>query len=303
MISPYSTCAKKINSHLNRFDILALLKLLDYKGYTTDKIRFKSNANLTSQKRIVERVEFIFEYVHITLNLGLLGTQTHLPSYWLKKLDHYTLDRPQLEALLILLDHMIILDFLGQLYPEINRYYFTQWHQIVQQHVFLDTTLSSMNLHWLLTHVFPEFDIILEQQPRVQSTQAKTHTFGMSTFNSTTTLGGIGFQTVSSLLIRLTLRYADYRHNLNWENEINYRLRHYVLVFFTNKSVNFDIVFTTSIPREGLRLQLQSQLGQDTLIGMDNRTKHIHLYEGQMVDAKPKPATQYGWTDLCRIQL
>ena len=80
----------KIQSKKDEFDFISLWRLLNYLGYANNRIRFKSYNSLVSQNSLIRKLSFDGQdekKVVITLNLGLLGPQTPLPSYFQKMID------------------------------------------------------------------------------------------------------------------------------------------------------------------------------------------------------------------------
>src|SRR5688572_15580168 len=87
-----------VSAHARHFDLVALVRLLEAHGYAPERTFFESNAELASASSLVESVRFwdgdeasfgevgaeraASAYVTVTVNLGLLGGQGLLPTYF-----------------------------------------------------------------------------------------------------------------------------------------------------------------------------------------------------------------------------
>ena len=86
---------KKILANIHKFDIFCLIRLLIDAGYALEEIQFQSHDSLTSQSKLIHDITFqntAARQVIITLNLGLLGVQSPLPSYFQKQIHKSTVD-------------------------------------------------------------------------------------------------------------------------------------------------------------------------------------------------------------------
>ena len=82
---------EKISQRIHEFDIISLLRLLMTMNYSPEEIRFRSHNSICSQPGLIHDIMFRHEPVReavITMNMGLLGAQSPLPSYFRKKMEN-----------------------------------------------------------------------------------------------------------------------------------------------------------------------------------------------------------------------
>ncbi len=154
-----------ITKRIHDFDLLPLLCVLQKAGYGPDDILFTSNASICSQTGLIQDIEFLTEPVRavVVLNFGLLGAQTPLPSYFMKRMDAMYFDSRAFEDFVGFFDHRIIRSYLMNLLPEINTDLFNDWEQVKKWYLGMIDLKSPGSLHWLFELVYPELDVMLEK--------------------------------------------------------------------------------------------------------------------------------------------
>ena len=84
------TTEQNIAQRIHEFDVHALLNLLHHIGYSPEEILFRSHLTTISPSSLLQRIEFLsvpFRRVVVTINLGLMGPNSPLPSYFFKMID------------------------------------------------------------------------------------------------------------------------------------------------------------------------------------------------------------------------
>ncbi|WP_299494625.1 hypothetical protein [uncultured Shewanella sp.] len=293
----------KIKANLVRFDLLALYRLLNHYGFGEDKIWFTSNHSLASQDRLIEAISFYGEEVQIVINFGILGAQTPLPSFWLKQIETDEVDGKQLSKVLGFLDHLVIQDFIGQIYPELNSQYFSNWATLVKQHMVLECMPTDTSLHWLFKLVFPEFNLTFSQNTAGVTLGSKSLIFGRANMGSLTTLGGKAKGANLNQLVELKLKTKDYRFYFNWEEEIKRRLQDYIFPLLDDKEIYLTINFQTDEPLQDIHLVNLSRLGIHSLSTGQQALRGVEVHSGFVRRVKPLKQNNSDWTDKCRIQV
>src|SRR4249919_2610040 len=80
----------RIEAEASRFDLRALLRLLAAHGYERHDLRFRSHPEDVSSGALIQAVSFEpapSRVVSIVLNLGLLGSNGLLPSYFAQLIE------------------------------------------------------------------------------------------------------------------------------------------------------------------------------------------------------------------------
>lgn len=165
-----------IHEHIWAFDLQALMRVLQYYGY--HEIWFRSHDNLTSEPRLIEAIEFIdvpdatewhepslsetsqeHKTVILTLNMGLLGPQSPLPSYTRQLRDTLMDKVEEFNYFIGFFDHWLIQYLVQQLYPELNASCFGHWQGYQARMLQLKNLTSRRGLHMLFDYVFPECEV------------------------------------------------------------------------------------------------------------------------------------------------
>ena len=81
---------KKIEKKIRLFDICSLVKILRSLGFHEDDIYFESHLNHSSPISLCEKITFSKHAprVLILLNMGLLSSQSSLPSFFIKYMEN-----------------------------------------------------------------------------------------------------------------------------------------------------------------------------------------------------------------------
>ena len=157
---------KKISKKIHGFDIISLLRLLMSMNYRLDEIRFNGHNSICSQSSLIYGIKFYNEPVRevvITLNLGLLSAQSPLPGYFRKKVESDITGSRRFNEFIGYFDHQLIRNYIFNLYPEINSFYFSSWELTKRRYLETLDLKSCNTLHWLFQIVFPELSVKVEK--------------------------------------------------------------------------------------------------------------------------------------------
>ncbi|WP_444944035.1 hypothetical protein ACJJIK_02065 [Microbulbifer sp. ZKSA006] len=290
-----------IRARLSEFDLLALLQLLDYKGFSSKDIMFIGNSSLTSQERIVEDVVIHDDGVDIIVNFGLLGAQTVLPSRWIKKLEKYRGVNEATEKVLGLLDHFIIVDYIASAYPSINTALFKDWRTTARYHLSLEKYRCSATFHWVFSIVFPEFYVGLSSANQTINKRCNDVVFGEGLDPQVVSLGGWRRTLTQAQSVVLRHKAKNYRANFDWQNEIKKRLNRYILPIISGMELSVSVRLLEYSRYSGFVLGGDSLIGRDSIISDTGELKYINIYEGVSNTYKSKP-DESSWSRVCQIQ-
>lgn len=147
----------KIIKHKAHFDLLALIRLLQEQRYTS--IWFESSDSLTSEVSIIDRIVFIETRVIITLNIGLLSPQSTLPSYFFRVRDEIIENVDDFNTFLHYFDHILISDYIRNMYPQLNSVYFGDWNRYKNTFLSLSNLKSRRTVHYIFAALYPEYSV------------------------------------------------------------------------------------------------------------------------------------------------
>src|SRR5689334_19920688 len=109
----------RVSARAKAFSIKALLDLLLARGYRREQILFQGNPE-GGASSLVQAVEFrrgAGIAVLITVNLGLLGDNALLPSYFLREIEH-SRDPERFYDFIRFFDHRLIENYVHAVWPE-----------------------------------------------------------------------------------------------------------------------------------------------------------------------------------------
>ncbi len=153
---------RRIVADAQRFDLRPLMDVLRQCGYTRDDIVFESAAHGRSAG-VVRAVRFRRRPVRsavVTVEMGLLGDNTLLPSYFYHVLERATeADRDRLTDFLRFFDHRLIEGMFLALHPEEVPALYRSWPEILRTFLRMSVPASIDTLHWLAQLYFPELRV------------------------------------------------------------------------------------------------------------------------------------------------
>ena len=158
------------------FDLVALHRALRRAGYGRDEIVFESNADRSSPGSLVESVRFERRGVRIAvveLNIGLLGADSVLPSYFAMLADSLP-DPEPFHDFIRFFDHKLIEDYVDAADPEGASGRYGDWDRIRRAFLGMLGVGSVSTLQWIMQSYFPELRVSV----RRQSVQTKSGAHG-----------------------------------------------------------------------------------------------------------------------------
>ena len=253
---------KKLNERLGDFDLISLLRLLKMHGIQEDAIWFSSHNSIASQNRVIESIKLINNNAFILVNIGILAPTGILPAYMRQFMDRADVDDISLQTFFKLFDHMLILSYLSQLYPEVNRSFFEDWQKTKRCYTELQNMRSECSLHWLFETAFPEFTVKLtplhySTTPHKSSTELGQLILGSKTDNTKEVLQRDSFN------VSLALRPELISTALDWPQTVRTRLDEWVFPWLHAFSMYLEIYLCTRTFGTHLKLFERSALGYD----------------------------------------
>jgi hypothetical protein len=309
-----------INARLNDFDILALLRLLKHHGFDEQSWWFSSHNNIVSQNRLIQSVSLKKEkdedeknkkeHVFIEMNMGLLASTGIIPEHIRKFMDHPDVDDNELQLFLTLFDHILISNYLAQIYPQINSVFFTHFAHTKACYTRLQNMRREVSLHWLLNTAFPECNIDITMAPGVENECYCRPILGKMTLGSAIDTQQKSANTELTVLLTLRAEWSDFK--FSWQAEMQKRITEWVIPWLQDFSMK--IVFYLRRPRShnSLKLQQQSVLGYDPFFThnqeqysskLEQHSFSELLHQQTLPIVVQSPIAQPQWEESWRIRL
>ena len=273
---------EKIRQSLHLFDPISLLRVLQYAGVPLDEINFRSHFSFASQSRLVESIDLINEALTLTFNVGLLSSQSPLPSYFFREIDEGLIELESFQDFINLFDHTLIKHYLQSIYPELNHYLFPNWSRSVRRRIRLQNMRTVAGVHWLFQRVYP--DLMLDVSKQGQERRIEIDGLKLGAFQ----LGDdaiFGRQVGRDVLgIRASI-YVDEEFDgtgTPWFKTIRNRFEQLVVPILSSVGVDLELVLVFSDRTMDLGFNETSFLGYDRIAGGDESDHRVVLFRGQL---------------------
>lgn len=220
----------KIAANAQRFDLRPLLVLLSSHGYKREQWLFESTSEGHSGG-IVRSVKFQtkpMRCVLITLNLGLLGDNTLLPSYFFELVERGG-RAERFHDFVRFFDHKLIENFIRAVYPEDDREIYRSWID-TQRSMFKMLGVASVStLQWLFKLFFPELHVHVSRRSFPNSTVSHAFRTGESRLDGTGILGRVYEAETAGLVADLCAEEEVDQAGRAWPGIVRSRLSNHVL--------------------------------------------------------------------------
>ena len=276
---------KNIAQKIHQFDLISLLQLLEFLGYQTEEIQFKSHHSSSSQPSLIHQIEFNNEpsrMVVITLNLGLLSVQTPLPSYFFKKLDAGYIDTKSFVEFIGYFNHFLIRNYLLNIYPETNRALFPDWELTKRRYLQMLDLKSCSTLHWLFELVFPELGVQAEKVALNRQLRTTHLKLGETILGTDAIFGEKSGVPVSGRRITLFSEFESTDPGEPWPREIKQRLDNLIFPILRSVGMDLEILLVIRMQKTWAKLKTDSYLGYDKIRGGEESYRRIRIFTGRL---------------------
>jgi hypothetical protein len=277
---------REIASRIREFDVLALLRLLQALGFEPQEIQFASHHSTTSQVGLIHDIEFLHEpvrLVRIILNMGLLSSQSPLPSYFMKKMDTGEVDTRSFVDFIGYFDHLSLQGYLEQIYPETNRHLFPDWPRTKRRYLHLLNLRSCVTLHWLFQSVFPELGLSVERVSLPRGVKTTPLRLGEVTLGSDAVFGKKTSIPVLGRRVTLLTDAELTDSGQPWPAEIKRRLEEIILPILAAVGMDLEVLLVVQAQKSWAKLQEESYLGYDKLQGGQDLHRRIKVFSGYVL--------------------
>jgi hypothetical protein len=269
-----------------QFDAPSLMAALAALGYDDDAIVFQSRHGTSRPASLIHSVELVERPVRraiVTVNLGLLGSESPLPSY-IQKIVEEAPDR--LVPFFEYFDHALLVSrFNSGLQPERDPAIVSDWEsarQSVSRLVRLDTPSSA---HWLFRRVYPELEVAVRRAPSARKVHTSPLRVGKSTVGSAETIGGVAEVLSGGLAVLLTAHDAYTANGQPWQDEATRRMSERLLPLMPESDMALTVTLLIRERPNQLKLQSGNFLGLQALQGGNDAAK-VLIFDNTLV-ARP----------------
>jgi hypothetical protein len=275
---PIAEAARRIAE----FDVAALLDLLAHHGCRREHLILKSHSTETSQATLLHHLEPRPEPFRaaLTLNLGLLGPQTPLPSYFFQLLGSDDVDEESLIAFLGFFDHLLVGAFLASIYPENDPTVYRSFEVTKRHYLSLLGLRSTSALHWLFQSIFPELGTTVVPATLARRVKVEPARIGKTALGDGSTLGGTTMVPVPGFEITLFCDEEYTSTDNPWADEGKRRLEDVLFPVLRDLDLDLKVSLVIRSRRAWARLGRGSYLGFDRLRGGVERNRVVVIFKG-----------------------
>jgi hypothetical protein len=282
---------QRIRERIRSFDIPALLDVLAANGYGDAEIEYRSHRTTVRQSHLVHDIQFIHQpkkRVIITVNVGLLSTQSPLPSFLMRTMDQ--LDHDRLERFIGFFDHLLLEECFAGLYPERNEALLPGWEGAALDRLRLLRPTCPSTMHWLFLKVFPEAELSVRRDVRHQRVPAREMRLGASALGEGDSMGGFASIPAGGVEVTIFCDEPISASGIPWAVEARRRFET-ALAPLLSETVLMLTVILVLREREGfLRIERDSHLGFDPLHGAPPQPQRVLLFSGDTSSLRARAA-------------
>lgn len=232
-----------IRENTRRFDIASLLAALADLGYGEGEIELRSNLTTLHHGNLVESVEFVRSprrAAVVTVNVGLLASQSPLPSYFFQVQERQT--QEMLLAYLNFFGHSLLKgEFAGQ-YPERDGSLFPDILQTRRDLMAMLGLRSPSTLHWMFSHCFPELEVAVRRGTHLHTVPTKGVRLAATVFGDGSAFGAVTCVPVPSVTVLLFCEEALSGQGVPWAKEAARRMRAWIFPRLIDQGLFLTVV-------------------------------------------------------------
>lgn len=277
------TLESSITQRIHEFDPVSLLYLLMSMGYRLEEILFQSHMSTCTQSSLFQSIDFQQEPVRqvvIEVNFGLLSVQSPLPSYFFKNMDKGTIDNRSFIDFIGYFDHHLIMNYLFNLYPEINTRLFADWELSKRRFLLMLDFKSCSVQHWLFQEIFPELGIKVEKTMLQRMIPTTAIRLGATALGSDAVFGRGKKVAVYALHITLLSDEESTDSGEPWPREIKKRLDELLFPVLRPIGITLEIALVIRSQKRWVKLAPESYLGYDKMRGGQASYRRILIFRG-----------------------
>jgi len=265
-----------------RFDPINLITLLNYIGYSMNDISFRSHYSNCSQSHLVQDIKFYNapKGVVITLNMGLLGGQSALPSYFFDKINTESFEGDKFTGFFGYFDDRLLRRFLFAVYSELDQTFVQSWETRKRAELYTLKLDSIVTLQWLFQLVFPELQVRVDKAPLKRSLTLQSPILGKLTLGHQTVFGKKKELSVLGKCITLITDDEYFTNNNPWTHEINMRLESLLFPILYTVGLSLEIWLVIRSQGTSLSLKQNSYLGYENIHSDNLQVKRVRIFSG-----------------------
>jgi hypothetical protein len=285
MTAPDPAFEERVRQRARHFALKPLIDLLVAHGYRREQLLFESNRE-GSATSLVHAIEFrsAGADVLITVNLGLLGDNALLPSYFLREIEH-SRDPQRFYDFIRFFDHRLIENFVRASWPEDDPDVYGDYTLLCRAALKLVGLDSVSSLHWFVQHLFPELGVRVTRGAFPSSTHSHACRTGISKLDGSSVIGRVYETEAQGFLIELVTDEEAYDRRRTWAAVVRARLNERCLPVLEPFRLPVRVVLTVLSHASWARLEsaeaeTTGYLGYDRVMAKTDSRHSVVIWSG-----------------------
>lgn len=275
-----------IQRRASDFSLAALLSVLSRLGYEDSQIELRSHVTSLHQPGLIASIEFpSSQTVVITLNYGLLATQSPLPGYVLEYIE--TQSRTTLVDFLEFLAHHLLRQVAA---GQRSLLASSSSRRTATSTLCLLGRKSISTIHWLFGQVFPELDVGVrdgQQHIRIKSPGVQ---LGGIQFGDGASFGGYSSVLLPMVAVTLLAEESLSPFGNHWYFEACKRLRAFILPLLLDQHLYLSVTLQVRGADGWLRIGGKRELGVEPIrtasTASSEAGRRYPIFEGEVTESR-----------------
>lgn len=276
----------RVRAQARAFSLKALLDLLAHHGYARETILFQGNPD-GGATSLVHAVDFPAGggvRVLITVNLGLLGDNSLLPSYFLREIET-SRDPERFYDFIRFFDHRLIENHIRAVWPEDDTRVYGDYGFVQSAFLKLAGFSSVSSLHWFVQMLFPELRVRVERGAFSATTQSHACRTGESRLDGSSVIGRSYESEAQGFLVELITEEEIDDRGRSWASALRERLAERLLPVLAPFRIPLAIVLRVLTHASWARLEAaagsrEGYLGYDRIEAEVESGHSVVLFRG-----------------------
>jgi hypothetical protein len=214
--------------------------------------------------------------------MGLLSSQTTLPSYFFKNLDVENLDNQSFYEFVWFYDHYLIREYIQNLYPEINSSVFSDWEKAKRRYIKMLDLKSPAVIQFLFQLIFPELAVKAEKVSIKRELETMFPRLGITKLGDDAVFGKKVNVPMGGLRVTLFSEEETTTMGEPWAREIENRFYEHIYPFLKTCGLDLEILLVIRSQRSWAKIHDESYLGYDRIRGGKTQYRRIRIFRGYL---------------------
>jgi len=278
-----SEAERRLVRRAPEFDVRALLSVLDHLGYAREDVLFRSNPDNVGARTLIHTLELLrrpHRRAVVTFNLGLLGENGLLPSYFQRVIEQSAAPE-RFHDFIAFFDHRLLQSFFASCFPESYGGLFGDFAR-VRTALFQMLGMGSVStLQWLFAQYFPELRVTVRRRAFRRATASHALRVGVSRLDGTCVVGRVYESDASGFGVRLHADEELRSNGVPWPHTVRERLERHLLPLLAPFDVPLVVSLYVASQTSWAELGHEGYLGWDRLKTTDDAGQEVVVFHGR----------------------